>query len=195
MSQQEGIPEARGDDPDRPDRGAATLDPWADCESLRAQLLRSVRRVCPPWLGDRAEDIVQAALIRIVELRSRGETTAPLPASYLWKVAYTATIDEIRRVRKEHEVPLEALQPSVGEPVAGSDPLRDESLRELGRGIQQCLARLIEPRRLAVGLHLLGHSSGEIAAIAGWDGKRSRNLLHRGLGDLRRCLATKGIAP
>ena len=195
MSEQEGTAQARGDDPDQVDRRASARDPWADCEALRSHLLRSVRRVCPAWLADRAEDIVQAALIRVVELRSRAETPSPLPASYLWKVAYTATIDEIRRVRKEHEVPLEALQPTVDEPVDGSDPLSDASLHELGRGLQHCLARLIEPRRLAVGLHLLGHSAAEIATIAGWDGKRSRNLLHRGLGDLRRCLAARGITP
>ncbi|MCU0223376.1 MAG: RNA polymerase sigma factor [Acidobacteria bacterium] len=195
MSQPEGPLTEAGDRPDHPMRYAEASDPWADCEALRSQLTRSVRRVCPVWLADRAEDIVQAALIRVVELRSRAETPSPLPASYLWKVAYTATIDEIRRVRKEREVPIEALQPAVDEPVDGSDPLRDASLRELGRGLQHCLARLIEPRRLAVGLHLLGHSAAEIATIAGWDGKRSRNLLHRGLGDLRRCLAARGITP
>lgn len=170
-------------------------DPWADADSLRVQLIRSVRRVCPSWLADRAEDIVEAALIHVVEGRNRRGTNDPVAASYLCKVAYTATIDEIRRVRREREVPLEEALQAGTEPATASDPAGDESLRRLGCGIRDCLERMVEPRRLAVGLHLLGHGSAEISKLTGWDGRRSRNMLHRGMGDLRACLTTKGLAP
>jgi DNA-directed RNA polymerase specialized sigma24 family protein len=51
--------------------------------------------------------VVQAALMRVVEASKRREGDAPLRASYLWKAAYTATVDEIRRRRRRREVALE----------------------------------------------------------------------------------------
>jgi RNA polymerase sigma-70 factor (ECF subfamily) len=170
-------------------------DVWVDHEALRAQLLRAVRHVCPPWLADRAEDIVQVALLRVAEVRRRGETQDPLPSSYVWKVAYSATVDEIRRLRRERTVPLDDAPEAYDVPRADGGPDGDEALRRLGQAIRDCLERLLTPRRITVALHLLGHEPAEIAALEGWDGRRARNLLHRGLTDLRRCLASKGIAP
>jgi RNA polymerase sigma-70 factor (ECF subfamily) len=170
-------------------------DCWYDHDELRERLRRSVRRVCPRWLTDSAEDIVQVALLRVADVRRRGETSHPLPSSYVWKVAYSATVDEIRRRQRERAVPLDESPGAHDAASPEGGPERDEALRRLRRGITECLARLITPRRITVGLHLLGHEPAEIAVIAGWDGKRTRNLLHRGLTDLRRCLADKGLAP
>ena len=36
---------------------------------LRAALRAAVVRVCPPWLADRADDLVQAATLRVLEDR------------------------------------------------------------------------------------------------------------------------------
>jgi DNA-directed RNA polymerase specialized sigma24 family protein len=54
---------------------------------------------------------------------------------------------------------------------------------------------LIESRRVPVRMHLLGYESREIAARLGWTGAKTRNLLSRGLADLRERLATLGIGP
>ena len=62
--------------------------------------------MCPAWLADRRDDIIQSALIRIANISAR-EGNAPLAASYLWKTAYSATVDEIRRVRRLRESTLE----------------------------------------------------------------------------------------
>ena len=40
-------------------------------------------------------------------------------------------------------------------------------------------------RRRAVGLHLRGFTSTEIAQLLGWTEPKARNLTHRGLKDLR----------
>ena len=77
----------------------------------------------------------------------------------------------------------------------GSDPFRDHAARELGEGIHQCLNRLSEKRRLVVGFHLFGHTLGEIETLLACNPKRVRNLLYRGLADLRRCLIAKGLQP
>ena len=166
-----------------------------DYEEIRSRLTRAVLRVCPKWLADRREDIVQMAVMRVMEIRRKSEGNVSFPASYLWRVAYSATVDEIRRRQSRRETPLEDLQAERLEENPGSDPERQHHAREIGQGIQGCLARMIRPRRLAVMLHLQGHSVEEAARLLGWGGKRVENLVTRGMGDLRRCLAAKGIKP
>jgi RNA polymerase sigma-70 factor, ECF subfamily len=177
----------------RPGRGLAGVSD-EEVTRLRRHLTRAVGRVCPRWLADRAEDIVQAALMKLLEVLAEGE--AERNSSYVWKVAYTATVDEIRRHRRRREVPLEEDDgPELPQREASGDPERWRAAREIGLGIQDCLGRLIEPRRLAVALHLQGHSVPEAARVLGWKSKNVENLVYRGLADLRRCLAAKGLKP
>ena len=86
---------------------------------------------------------------------------------------------------------------AVAEPVDPStpDPERSISGIQIGRGIEDCLLQMIEPRRLAVTLHLHGYGLKESARMLGWDAKRVDNLLYRGLADLRKCLSGKGLEP
>jgi RNA polymerase sigma-70 factor, ECF subfamily len=164
-------------------------------EAMFRQLSRSIGRICPAWLADRRMDILQTAMLRTLEATRTGEPERGVPASYLWKAAYTATVDEIRRRRRERVEPLEGTALVWREPQASSDPFRELSMHELGRAVDECLGQLGHRRHLVVGLHLMGHSVGEMKRITGWGEKKVRNLLCRGLADLRRHLAAKGIAP
>jgi RNA polymerase sigma-70 factor (ECF subfamily) len=111
-------------------------------------------------------------------------------------VAYTTLVDEIRRLRRRPEVPLEESTGSGLEATAAAiGPEQQYAGREVGRAVRDCLVLLIQPRRLAVVLHLQGHTVPEAAAILGWTAKRTENLVYRGLADLRRCLEGKGISP
>ena len=74
-----------------------------------------------------------------------------------------------------------------------ADPERCAAGREVGRAIRGCLAKLVTPRRLAVTLHLQGHSVPEAAKLLGWGTKRAENLIYRGLVDLRGCLSSAGV--
>ncbi len=40
---------------------------------LRDQLERSVARVCPPWLADRRDDLVQVAMMRVMAVLKKSE--------------------------------------------------------------------------------------------------------------------------
>jgi RNA polymerase sigma-70 factor (ECF subfamily) len=166
-----------------------------DCARLRVQLARAVARVCPSWLSAQSDDIVQAALMRVVEILGAREGDEGLNSSYLWKVAYTATVDEIRRLRRRREVTLEegSVESTMASPQPGPEQAR--AGQEIGREVQDCLRRLVEPRRLAVVLHLQGHTGPEAARLLGWSEKRVENLIYRGLADLRRCLSAKGLQP
>jgi RNA polymerase sigma-70 factor, ECF subfamily len=168
--------------------------------ALAATMARAVRRQCPPWLADQAQDIAQAALTKVVALDKAAEGKRPLTTFYLHRVAHSALVDEIRRRKRRREVSIEA--PTEGgdearpfEPRAHGDPESRASHRQLGLAIRACLAAAKRDRRVAVTLYLQGHSVPEAARILGWDVKRTENLVYRGLADLRQCLLDKGHRP
>lgn len=162
----------------------------ADIEKLRARVQAAVRRVCPAWLEDRADDIAQTVMIQLTS----GEGDRTFSSIYLARAAHGATVDEIRRVARRRESPggeegmIQAAAPDAG-------PERQALAGEIAAGIRACLVRLVRPRRLAVTAYLMGCGVPETAGLLGWDRKRAENLVYRGLADLRRCLSGKGIEP
>ena len=140
-------------------------------------LLQAVERHCPPELASQREDFVQLALLRLLD-HTRGEGTRPLRASYLWKVAYTVIIDEIRRFRRQQR---------HGETLPGGEKTTPGP--EARTEIQDCLAHLQDRRRAAVTLYLEGFGTAEVAEALGWTVKQAENLIYRGVADLRHCLA------
>lgn len=170
-----------------------------DYARLRGDLVRAVNRICPSWLASRADDLVQVALLRVLELRRKSEENAELSPSYLRKVAYSALIDEIRRWRRRRETPLETeaggIDPAAERESGNPDPEERSAGREAGRAIRDCLGQMVRPRRLAVALHLQGHSVPDVGKLMGWSSKKADNLVYRGLSDLRECLGAKGVKP
>ena len=59
---------------------------WA---ALAATMARAVRRQCPGWLRDHAQDIAQAALTKVMTAERRGEGTRPLSSFYLHRAAHS----------------------------------------------------------------------------------------------------------
>ena len=170
------------------------MEPLADPTSdaiLRQRLVREVARYCPSRLRGTADDIVQAAWVRLDEARRRDERNREPGASFLAKVAYCATVDEIRRDRRRREVSVDTLESTALER-APDATLR---AREIGRGIRDCMVTLVPNRGMAATMFLLGHTSPEIGRILGWSLRKTENLVFRGMADLRRCLTSKGITP
>ena len=164
-------------------------------DDLRRRLIASVSRVCPRWLADQTEDIVQNAMVQLLAALRRSGGEQEFSSIYLRKVAHGVTVDEIRRrCRRNEETPGEpgALENA---PAETGDPERTSVALEIGRGIGECLTRLSDPRRLAVTLYLRGCSVPEAARRLRWSVKRTEHLVYRALRDLRRCLATKGLQP
>lgn len=160
---------------------------------LRRRLSQATQKVCPQWSWDLRDELVQRCLVRLMEIDRRSEGNRDLSASYLWRVAHSVVVDEVRKVRRRQEVPLgDEHQESVAAPTS-DDPERYAASREIGRGIRACLAELGRPRRLAVALYLEGHTVPESARLLGWTPKQTENLTYRGLTRLRECLAGKGF--
>jgi len=184
----EGIPIP--DLEDRIDEGAGA----DELTVLRKKLEAAVRSVCPYWMHDQHQDIVQVAMIAVLKHRD-SQPGRHFPLAYLRKAAYTAMIDEIRRRRRRGEVPLEAASDEVDLVEGRANPERRCSAGEIAEAVRSCLQRLASPRRAAVTLHLLGYRVPEIAEKMSWKPKQADNLVYRGMDDLRRCLVHRGLEP
>ncbi len=154
-------------------------------------MVRAVRRVCPPALSDEAEDIVQLSMIKVMRVLDK-DPDRDLRPSYLKRVAYSVVVDELRRRRLDRYATLEDAD------VFGDDgpgPLRVTAARTTLESVRECLAGLVENRRLAVTCWLLGHSARETGEMMGWTTKKAEVLTYRGVAQLRACLTAKGIEP
>ena len=163
------------------------------------QLLRNaIARFCPSDLGLNVSDIEQEAVIRIWQL-VRSEKEIERPASYFFRIAATTTIDAVRRVkrRREDQLRLEGdendVAPTPLPPDVEKSPETLFRRREIMEKVRTALARLQENRRRAVGMHLQGMTTGEIGRMAGWTEAKARNLVYRGLADLRDELKGMGV--
>lgn len=162
-----------------------------DLRDLERRLRAAVRKVCPPSMAAHVDDIVQQAMLRVMRVQAQREGAEPLGASYLRKVAYATTVDQIRRMNSQAQ-----LRENFAQASAKQHELSPEDAavgREIGVSIRECLANLLEARRRAVVLHLQGHSVPETGELLGWTRKQAENRVYRGLADLRECLRRKGV--
>ncbi|MCH9651496.1 MAG: RNA polymerase sigma factor [Deltaproteobacteria bacterium] len=160
--------------------------------SLRAAVYQS----CPEELRQHLEDIEQEARLRIWKA-IQAERKFNNPKSYIYKVGVNATRDAVAKLRGRGavETQLEPSTPETAPPAeegtAGTDPRLWR--RQVMASLERCLAKLAENRQLAVRLHLQGFSNQEVADMLSWSEPKARNLIYRGLTDLRRTLSEEGI--
>lgn len=165
-----------------------------DAQRLRSILERAVRTVCPGWLASQREDLVQKACLRIVKKSAESEESRSPGTSYLWKVAHSVVMDEIRHRRRRPETDLESLGPAESSSALAAPEDRASSV-DLRDAIQQGVEQLAEPRRWVVLLYLYGYSLKDSAGILGWNSKRVDNQRYKGLTELRSYLRERGHEP
>ncbi len=169
-------------------------------EEYRAFLRDAVARFCPRDMGLQFDDIVQDASVRLLRAL-RDEREIRDLASYAYRIAATTTIDAIRRARarREEQLRLEGDEedddrgPHAIPDAPERSPEREAERGELMRKIEAAISRLPENRGRAVRLHLEGMTSMEIASATGWTEPKARNLVYRGLADLREALRADGV--
>ena len=137
------------------------------------------------------EDIEQEIRIRLWKSLRKGKNIGQL-TSYIKKMAYTATIDELRRQKKQapyrETLPGDGRLEQVDEAAGVQDPSSPASAleqKETRRALKELLADLSLDRRQVLNLYLVGMSIDEICATSGWDRTRVRHLLYRGIDELR----------
>ena len=142
------------------------------------------------------DEMEQEVRLRLWHALATSERVRTAKTSYLYQTAMSATLDMIRRRRARPEEDLEALEASAspGVPVSRAADVELEQ-SELAHRIDQAVDGLPEPRDVVVRLHLSGYHRTEIAELLGWTEPKVRNLLYRGLEDLRASLLASGIGP
>jgi RNA polymerase sigma-70 factor (ECF subfamily) len=138
------------------------------------------------------DEVFQEVRIRLWRALADGEKIAAAPASYVYRTAVSAALDLIRRRRSRREVPLDQAVPRERPEADAGRLLEDEAALEL---LERALTGMVETRRVVVRLHLTGYHLTEIASMLDWSQAKTRNLLYRGLTDLRTRLTEMGLAP
>jgi len=169
-------------------------------EEFGMLLRRAIVRFCPRDKGLQFDDIEQEARLRLWRaLQDEREVTNY--ASYLYRIAATATIDALRRVQARHEEQLEILieqRTDDGDIMLAPAPVKDSperlaESREAVDRVMSAVAKLPDAQRRAVGMYLQGMTSQDVADLMGWSEPKARNLVYRGLKELRKSLREEGI--
>lgn len=178
-------------------RGATTVSHWTDPVSsalerllhrYAAVLWRVVRQHRLPEAD--IDDLFQEVRIRLWRALSTAEQIARAPPSYLYRTAASAALDLIRRRNARR---VESIQHGYEGLAVASSTYADHVVEasELVDQITQALASMSESRRVVVRMYLAGYDRREVAELLGWTEAKTRNLLYRGLADLRGSLAAQ----
>lgn len=160
-------------------------------------LLRAMRRRFD-ISGQETEELEQDVRIRLWRTMARDGPARP-PAAYCQRIVVSAAADIARRrrggrVSSGYGVDPAACASLPPEAIAGDvDPDRQLERYELRCAIHDSVAGLAPPRDLVVRLYLAGFDRLEIVDLLGWSEPKVRNLLYRGLNDLRVVLAARGV--
>jgi len=142
------------------------------------------------------DEVVQELRVRMWKSLGTADLIRRAKASYIYRAAISASIDIIRRRRARR---FEAASLDDGVADLASDPRRraDAGLEgtELAATVHRAIGLLAESRRAVVRMHLAGYERHEIADLLGWTEPKTRNLLYRGLADLRQILESWGVGP
>jgi RNA polymerase sigma-70 factor (ECF subfamily) len=141
------------------------------------------------------DDLVQEVRVRLWRALEV-ERIEALPASYLYRTATSAALDLIRRRRTMREDSLDDVDPSApGLAATAANPEQRAQLSDLALRIERAIETIPESRRPVVRMYLAGYGSAEIGELMGWTEAKARNLLYRGLADLRQRLEDAGVTP
>ena len=139
------------------------------------------------------DEIMQQVRIRLWRAQSESEQISRVSASYVYRVAVSAAVDLMRRRRARRADQTISLE-EPGATVAGPrNPQHDLEYAELSQQVARAIDEIPASRRAVVRMHLAGHPREEIADLLGWSEAKTRNLLYRGLADLRARLTERGV--
>lgn len=141
------------------------------------------------------DEVMQEVRIRLWRAFPDGEQIERVNASYVYRTAASASLDLLRRRRGKVALRTDSIDARRDAlPPDHRGPHRELEGRELTGRIVTALAEIPASRRPVVRMYLAGYSREEIGRLLGWTEAKTRNLLYRGLADLRRRLGEMGIS-
>ena len=142
------------------------------------------------------DEVTQELRVRLWKQRGDGNAAPPLSTAYIRQVVRSAIIDRLRRRRAHRDggsIDAEHPRGAAAQAQLVHDPSTIEAQRQLGDEIEETLGRLPDARRAIVRMWLAGYTRDEIGDAMGWSEAKVRNLLYRGLDDLRALLRARGV--
>jgi RNA polymerase sigma-70 factor (ECF subfamily) len=144
------------------------------------------------------DEVMQDVRIRIWHAHRSAapgsEQIGAMSASYVFRMAGSAALDLLRRRRARRADRTVTLDDADGiAPDSGRAEGRAE-MSELAAQVERAIETIPASRRPVVRMYLAGYPREEIATLMGWSEAKTRNLLYRGLADLRERLTAMGIA-
>lgn len=149
---------------------------------------RLVRGVVTRTAGTRAatlaDDVEQEVLLALWKQVQAGRDIVN-PAAYLYQAAARETVRMVRKLRQTEHADVATIDvPATLETDAVT---RLQALAVEAR-VREALQALPEARRVAVEAHLADLTFEDIMSMTGWSYNRTRNLVSRGMADLRQRL-------
>ena len=137
------------------------------------------------------EDVIQEVKIRIWKIIC-AEKVIHRHGPYIKKIVYTAIMDQFRKNQREEELLRHEKLKHLSEMKSLYD---GEAIRKraMSEGLKYAVDRLIKSRRQVVKLYLLNLNIREIASYLNMSQDKTRNLLYRGLADIRKYFQNIGI--
>ncbi|HEY4081766.1 MAG TPA: sigma-70 family RNA polymerase sigma factor [Burkholderiaceae bacterium] len=166
-----------------------TTVPEGDFQDWLASMRPELHRYCSRMMGSAidGEDAVQQALLHAIEARA-GFGAVEQPRPWLYRIAHNASMDMLRRRRREGPFATEEEQASI--PDAGTTPEQ----RQMARIALRCFMQLPPLQRSCVALmDVLGYSQQELCDITNSSLPAVKAALHRGRTRLQ-ALAADGSA-
>ena len=140
------------------------------------------------------DEVIQEVRIRLWKSCTTSEQIRALGTSYVYRTAMSAALDMLRRRRAhggDRSDPVESMASVLPDVTTG--PVESVEAGELAERVMAAIETIPASRRAVVRMHLNGYEREEIAALLGWSEAKTRNLLYRGLADLRARLTDQGI--
>jgi RNA polymerase sigma-70 factor (ECF subfamily) len=140
------------------------------------------------------EALIQEVRIRLWRAAGSPENLDGIGSSFVYRAARWAMLDLLRSRRRTEADTEAALREGPRTPAADrSDTLVERAA--ISGPVGRAMEGLAPDRRTAVSLWLSGYSWKEVAGLTAWSETRTRNLLYRGLDDLRAALRAMGLEP
>jgi RNA polymerase sigma-70 factor, ECF subfamily len=150
-----------------------------------------IQKFNPQRRGIDPEDIVQEVRIKLWKLMT-DEKTIHNHSSYIKKIVDSTVIDQLRKSRRIEGIINSERQKHISEQKKIYNMYDQDNIR-MKETINIALQSLLESRRRVVKLFLLNMSIEEIAILLSWTKDKTRNLIYRGLSDLKKKLKNNGI--
>jgi RNA polymerase sigma factor (sigma-70 family) len=165
-----------------------------DLHALVQRYAALIRGAVAKVLRRRDDDVADEVLQRVSESlwkQLKREQTIEHPTSYLYRCAVRETVRILQAELDRGAVALEQAA-DIGSSAAGPDEVLEA--RELAGATEAIIAELGDDRAAAVRAHLAGFTVDEIMAMHGWPYQKARNLIARGIAELRTRLRQRGVA-